>query len=419
MGYFSDEDLLLMAFANYRIKNYEQMLSYAQQVLKKKPGYALALQYKALALLGIGDLKGAENNAREAIGAEKDNFSHYFVLGLVYWRMGENKQAEENFKKAIAYSPNEASYLVEYATFLIHLGRFEEALDAAYKAKSIDESVEKLKEVIKSARHKEVESDIDQMTYNPPMAYNPRTAIPYNKLGDYYLKGSFISNAQQQFARALHFDPINEEAMQGFATATRILEGGFFYFANSFAIFILQWYILACIGAMFLLLGFVAYQEPYFQLPALGLGIGIVVTIIVICYLGLKSKTSADFRAILAEKEVDNIDDLMRKMLQDDTKKSARSLEEEALQNRIAAMGRMSNFFVLMATITLIAQMVMVNINVSPDDIDLMDAMSTVKGIFVLIIIICLSLGIFFRLRSTSLGSQVPTIIQRTGGQKQ
>lgn len=407
MGRFAGDDLLLMAFANYKTKNYQQMLTYTQQVIKISPDYSLALHYKALALLGIGDLKGAEAAVTEAVAKKSDDFFNYFVLGLVYWQTGDHKKAEDNIKKAITYTPNEASYLVEYATFLIHRGRFEEALDAAYKAKSIDDGAEKLKDVIKAARHKEFNEDIDALTYEPPLPYNARTAIPYNKLGDYYLKNSFVSNAQQQFSRALHFDPINDEAMQGFATTARLLEGGFYYFANTFARFILQWYILFSVFCMFILLGFVAFQEPFFRLPALGIALGVIAAMIVFSVVGLKPKTAADYRKILAEWEVDNIDDLMRKMHKEETTKSAKSLEEEALQNEAKSVGNLSNFFSILAAVTLFAQMLAVNIKENPLDPNFIETMLAVKNVLLFVIVVTMCLAIFFRIRSILLNNKI------------
>ncbi len=407
MGRFNVEDLLLMAYANYQIKNYHHMLSLAQQALKQRQEYPLALHYKALALLGIGDLKGAEENAAEAIKYDNDDFSHYFVLGLVYWQTGEHKAAEDNIRKAITYTPNEASFLVEYATFLIHRGRFEEALDAAYKAKSIDENADKLKEVIKSARHKEFSEEIDRQTYNPPLPFNPRTAIPYNKLGDYYLKHSFISNSQQQYSRALHFDPINDHAMQGFATATRLLEGKFYYFANTFARFMLQWYVLLTLAGMFVLLGFIAYQEPFFRIPAIGIAVGIVVTVIIINTIGLKPKPSGEYHKILAEWEVDNIDDLLRKLNQEQITKTAKSLEEEALQNEATSVGNLSTFFAIVAIVILVAQMVAVNITVPVHQPGLEDTMIMIKSLLRFVIVMTLGLAIFFRIKSIIVNNKI------------
>ena len=407
MGRYTVEDLLLMAYANYQIKNYQQMLGLTQQALKERAGSPLALHYKALALLGLGDLKGAEDNALEAIKNDDEDFSHYFVLGLVYWQTGDHKAAEDNIKKAITYTPNEASFLVEYATFLIHRGRFEEALDAAYKAKSIDENADKLKDVIKSARHKEFTDDIDVQTYNPPLPYNARTAIPYNKLGDYYLKHSFVSNGQHQFARALHFDPINDHAMEGFATAARLQEGKFYYFANTFARFMLQWYILLTLGGMFVLLGFIAFQEPFFRLPAIGIGIGIVITVVIISFIGLKPKTSGDYRKILAEWEVDNIDDLLRKMNQEEKTRTAKSLEEEALQNAAISVGNLSTFFAVVAIIILVAQMFAVNIHTSGYDPGFQDTLTFIKKLLRFIIVTCLGLGIFFRIKSIQINGKI------------
>lgn len=398
------EDSLLLAYANFKLRDYKQMLRYVQKALKMRPDFALAHHYKALALRGLGDLKGAENAIKTAINKEGSNFSHTFLLGIIQWNTGDMDSAEKNLKKAIRYTPNEPVYHAEYATFLIHRGRFEEALDAAYKAKSMDKDndISKLKDVIKSARQKEFREGIDELAYEPPLPFNPNTPIPYIRLGNYYVLNSFLSNAQMQFSKALHQDPNNVEAKRGFATATRLKEGGFYTFANNFARFLAQWPAIVSIVVLLAILALAGWAEPFFRLPAIGIGAFIVITIVFFLVVGFKRRGAGEYEQILREWGVEDIDTLMEKLKAMEAR-SEKELEEEAIKNRANELVGYASFFSMLAMIALVAQIIAVNIDTSGLTLESQDTIANVKVVLLLMLGICFGLAIYFRTRSRAL----------------
>ncbi len=393
------EDALLFAYGNYKLENYERMLDFTQQALNLMPEHPLALHYKALALRGLGYLREAKQYIQQAIEKEPVEYRHIFLLAIIQWNSGETKEAEENFKKAISHLPNEVTFLIEYATFLIHRGRFEEALDAAYKAKSIDPSAKKLKEIIKSARQKEFLEGIDKLTYEPPIPYKKDSPIPYLKLGMYYLQNSYLSNAQYQFALALKYDPDNIEARKGFATATRLKEGGFYTFAHNFARFLLQPLVMGVVGIILILLALAGWREPFFRMPAIILGCGLVGVIGFFILVGLKPKSPSEYRQILKEWGVENINQLMKKM-QEIEAKSKQELEREAILNQVKGLQSYSSFFSLLAMVALVAQIITVNTDTLGMDVATQDAISNVKFLLLLMMIGCIGIAIYFRTRA-------------------
>jgi len=398
------EDSLLMAYANFKLKNYEAMLAHVQEALKKRKEFPLALHYKALALWGLGDLKGAEIAIKTSIVREKDNFHHVFLLGIIQWGSGDMKAAENNLKKAITYSPNESVFLIEYATFLIHRGRFDEALDASYRAKSINEKTPKLTEVFNSAKQREFKEGIDDLVYTPPLPYATESAIPYNKLGSYYLGNDFLSNAIVQFGRALHFDDNNEEARGGLATAIRLKEAGFYHFASNFAHFLLRWYIIA---TLILLVGFLSYiawlDREFMLLPAILIVVGLVSMIALFLFLGLARKTSAEYTKILSEWNATSVDELMDKMSEVTSEVHRRRLEMEAIQNKSRSLLSLSNFFALIFWICFVTQIGLVNINIAALDIDNQDLIGTMKFVITGGIILSVGFAIWFRTKSKAI----------------
>lgn len=398
------EDALLLAYANFKLSSYGEMLVYANEALKLRPDDPISLHYKALALKGLGDLKGAEAVIRTAIEKDKHNYSHLFLLGLIQWSSADLEQAEENLKKAISYSPKEAFFHVEYATFLIHNGKFEEALDAAYKAKNLNDKVPKVNEIIKSARAKEFKSVIDAEVYEPPYPYDKKLIFSYLKIGEYYLENNYLANAQSQFAKALEIDSSNTEAMAGFATAARLREGGFYHFARNFSQFLTRWYILATLGAIVILFAYLAVQDPEFMvLPLIFLSVGLVVLVTVFVAVGLKRKDAAEFKKILAEWNVDNIEALLEKMKKISTETTKEVLEQEAVQNKARTLVGYSNLLIVIFWICLIAQISIANLNTAVLPVESQDAVNRFKIIFTLGLVFSVASSLWLRSKARSL----------------
>lgn len=395
------EDALLMAYANFKLKNYEKMLVYTNKALKLRSEFPLALHYKALALRGLGDLKGADIAIRTAITKDKDNYYHNFLLGIIQWNTGDMEGAEENIKKAIRYIPNEPLYHIEYATFLIHRGRFEDALDAAYKAKSLNEYTPKLKDVITSAKQREFLEGIDDLVYEPPFPYNKETVFPYNKIGEYYLHSDYLSNAMDQFAKALHYDPNNREARSGFATAVRLKEGGFYHFARNFAKFLIKPYIFLIVMGVIALMVYVAFKDPQFMMiPATSIAGGLLMMVIFFMIMGLRNKSPDEYKKILSEWSVEDIDALIKKMKEAISQVDEKLLEQEAVQTRAQGLINFSNFFALIFWIAIISQVGLVNINLAGLDIDVQDNIRSLRIGILILLIISIVLAVWLRTRS-------------------
>ncbi|MCD4782722.1 MAG: hypothetical protein K8T10_02710 [Candidatus Eremiobacteraeota bacterium] len=398
------EDALLMAYANFKLKNYERMLVFTKQALKLRSEFPLALHYKALALRGLGDLKGADIAIQTAIAKDKDNYYHKFLLGIVQWNSGDMEGAEENIRKAIRYIPNEPLYHIEYATFLIHRGRFDDALDAAYKAKRLNEDTPKLKEVIRSAKQKEFLEGIDDLVYEPPFPYNKETVFPYNKIGEYYLHNDYLSNSMDQFAKALHYDSKNLEARSGFATAVRLKEGGFYHFARNFAKFLIKPYIFLIIMGVIALMVYVAFKDPNFMMiPATSIAGGLIIMVIFFMIIGLSNKSPDEFNKILSEWEVEDIDALIKKMRKVVSQIDEMHLEQEAVQTRSQGLLNYSNFFALIFWVALISQVGLVNINLALLPVDVQDNVRSLRVGIMILLIFSIVMAVWLRTRSRAI----------------
>lgn len=395
------EDALLMAYSNYKLNNFEEMLTHVKEALGMRADYPLAFHYKALALRGLGDLKGAEAAIKEAVKKDEHNYHNIFLLGIIQWNMGEMKEAEENLKKAITYSPKDPLFLVEYATLLVHRGRFEEALDSAYKAKSLDKHAPKVNKIIKSAKQKEFLKGIDALVYDPPFPYSEKLVFPYLKIAGYYLRNDYLANAQAQFAKALEIDNNNAEAKSGFATATRLREGGFYNFARGFAQFLVKWYTLVSIGLIVIFLTWVAVSpEKTLMWPALFIAAAFVAMILFFVLTGLKRMKPDEYNKILREWNVDSVDKLMEKMEEMSTEASKELLEQEATVNKARNYVSYSNMFAFIFWICLVAEVAMTRIDTTFLSVDTQDNISNLKKIMALGILLSVALSLWLRTRA-------------------
>jgi TolB-like protein/Flp pilus assembly protein TadD len=75
--------------------------------------------------------KLAIENAQRALDIDPDMGLAYDVLAQVHWFNWRAVPAEENFKKALALSPNDRDVLIDYAVFLLESGRAVEAIPVA------------------------------------------------------------------------------------------------------------------------------------------------------------------------------------------------------------------------------------------------------------------------------------------------
>jgi tetratricopeptide (TPR) repeat protein len=396
------EDALLMAYASYKQNNFQRMLLHAQEALKLRPDFPLSLHYQALALRGLGDFTGAEQAVRSAMSKDKNNFHHVFLLGIIMWNSGDMRSAEDFLKKAVSTLSKEPTFLVEYATYLIHRGRFDEALDFAYRARSIDENTPKLKLVIESAKSKEIGKGLDLLVYEPPFPYSPDLIFPYLKLGEYYLKNDYLPNSQMEYLKALKIDSNNPEARSGFATATRLQEGGFYHFSRSFALFLRKPYVYGVILALVLFLVVVSLRDQQFiMMPLLMIAGGLVAMTSFFLITGLPDKGAGEYKKILNEWNVKDLSSIPAKIAEISSELEKQRRQEDAIVSKSKMLLSYSNIFSLVFWISLLSLAGLVNIDVNTIfDVDTVDAIETTKWIMLGILVASIGLALWLRSKS-------------------
>lgn len=74
-----------------------------------------------------GNLKVALEDLNKALSYDPDYVDAHTVLGLLYERIGDAKQAEDHYRRASQLRPKGGNELNNYGTFLCKVGRYDEA----------------------------------------------------------------------------------------------------------------------------------------------------------------------------------------------------------------------------------------------------------------------------------------------------
>lgn len=109
-------------------EDYVLSIQYFNQVIKIKPFMAEPYMYRAMAKVQLGDDKGAELDATQAL--ERNPFlpEAYYIRGFAKRRAGNYSQAVADFTSAINYSPSSQNLLLNRMDAYIRLEKYDEAL---------------------------------------------------------------------------------------------------------------------------------------------------------------------------------------------------------------------------------------------------------------------------------------------------
>ncbi|MCX7796808.1 MAG: tetratricopeptide repeat protein [bacterium] len=99
-----------------------------EKYLKIYPDNPIGLNAYAYILLQLGDLEGAKKTINRVLSNYQLHYV-YNVAGLIYWKLGEIKTAEQYFSRGYTLSPSNKEIVKNYANFLISQGKLEDAKD--------------------------------------------------------------------------------------------------------------------------------------------------------------------------------------------------------------------------------------------------------------------------------------------------
>lgn len=109
---FTDGQLKLME------EQYEESITIFTRVIEMEPGFAKALQARAIAYLKTGNNEKAMEDIEAAIRSEPENYRLHYHKGAIHFKNGQLDEAVEAFSRAIDIAPEYApAYLLRSEAF--------------------------------------------------------------------------------------------------------------------------------------------------------------------------------------------------------------------------------------------------------------------------------------------------------------
>lgn len=127
-GQWNTERILTIGRNTLYFEDYVLSIQYFNQVIKIKPYLAEPYMYRAMAKIQLGDDKGAELDATEAI--ERNPFlpEAYYIRGFAHRRAGNYSDAVADFSTAYDFSPNSLNLLLNRMDAFMRLEKYTNAM---------------------------------------------------------------------------------------------------------------------------------------------------------------------------------------------------------------------------------------------------------------------------------------------------
>jgi tetratricopeptide (TPR) repeat protein len=106
---------------------YDEARAQYDFVLERNPNEVSTLISVAELEMIIGNLERGVATAQQALLLNNEFSYTHFSLARIYQNTGDNTRAQEHYKSALDYSPNDATILADYASFLHRTGQYDAA----------------------------------------------------------------------------------------------------------------------------------------------------------------------------------------------------------------------------------------------------------------------------------------------------
>jgi TolB-like protein/Tfp pilus assembly protein PilF len=199
------------------------------QAIEKDPGFALAYAglatlYNGLSSLGYLSPKDtfpqAKAAAIKALALDESLAEAHAVLAVAALAYDWNwQEAEKEFKRAIALSPNYATAHYQYGIYLDCMGRFEEGLPEYVRAQELEPLSMQVNTMMGVHYYfaRQWEQAAKQLTATLEM--DPNFAYAHWILGSVYLQKPTLGDAVAEFQRALALEPSSPRYIAGVGIA--------------------------------------------------------------------------------------------------------------------------------------------------------------------------------------------------------
>ena len=189
----------------------KEALELFQQAVDKEPLLARAWSAQAFGWFEMGVLESmparqtapkVKTAALRALEIDSRLADAHAALALVLFFFGENRQkAAEEFRRALDLGPNSCEIWSQYASFLMDLGRMDEALEAARRSERLDPLSPAASRLVASVLYNARRYDEAIAQGRKVVERNPEVRSAYRELGRAYLAAGRCEEALDAFHR--------------------------------------------------------------------------------------------------------------------------------------------------------------------------------------------------------------------------
>lgn len=174
-----------------------------------------------LGYLGKGDRQRARFNLLKALEKDKRSGAAHNGLALLFQLEDENELAEEHFKKAVNYAPEQTRLRYNYSVFLLRQQRYEDASEQFLIA-SKDINYARRGHVFFSIgliARQLGKTDEAQEAWEKAIKLSPRLAGPFLELAEVYFKMGDYPKAKRYLE---HYDSLTKPSPRALWLAVRL-----------------------------------------------------------------------------------------------------------------------------------------------------------------------------------------------------
>lgn len=196
---------LLSGAINLALGNRAAATSHLQRVLAQVPEHAYARKLLAMALIGSGQVEGAQE-ALAGLRTDNDLLSQTLLADIAR-RKGDKTTALQHFEQATRLAPDNPQLLTQLARSRAQAGDSEGAAEALSRAAELEHEGHQpelllIATHLKAKRYAEALQKVDQLEKE-----NPNKPLGPSLRGVVYAAQNDVTQARAQFNRALQLDP--------------------------------------------------------------------------------------------------------------------------------------------------------------------------------------------------------------------
>src|SRR6056297_1282747 len=212
-GMFKKDPELFMKAANLymEIEDFENASKMARRTIELEDDYIKAYKLDIKALIELEKYSEAYENSKRLTELE-ENGPNYYWQGFVAEKLDKNEEAENDFRKALGYMPDDMSTHIALSQVLLKTGQYDKALKACDEALAVDAKNKDVLLIRSKVYKQKLEYPKAINDLSKILLFSPDDEDIFFKRGLYYQNFNQNMNAVNDFSKVISLNPKNAEA---------------------------------------------------------------------------------------------------------------------------------------------------------------------------------------------------------------